>query len=48
MRSVKHQLIEGFDLHEENKVSAIFYLRIQVKVYTLTNKKWIWWTVSNV
>ena len=24
MRSVKHQLIEGFDLHEENKVIAIF------------------------
>ena len=27
MRSVKHQLTEGFDLHKENKVTAIFYLR---------------------
>ena len=41
MRSVKHQLIEGFDLHEENKVIAIFYLRrrmgTQVQIKTDTD-----------
>ena len=40
MRLVKHQLTEGFDLHEENKVIAIFYLRrimgtpVQIKTDT--------------
>ena len=41
MRSVKHQLTEGFqNLHEENKIIAIFYLRrimgtlVQIKTDT--------------